>query len=186
MTIMSLFSRDEDLLSARIQSFGDELKSRKVLALVSTLGFIASISCYLWSFWEAPVDIILRCAVLLGTALVAVLVPMFICEYPRSASASFASGGFARGMPRWVVRCSQLLTIMCVAHFVFFFVRSGPGVPVIIDGEFVLNMRGRIIQVLSRQEYLALKADELRIAATMMSAMFFVPMTYWWHSLKAR
>jgi len=110
----------------------------------------------------------------------ALFAPIYALEYPASRTLSFSWKGFARGMPSWVAPCSRLLSLIALAHFVWFAVHSGWGVPAIEDGQYVLTARGKILKVLTQAEYLKLTAAGGRMFATMMISFYFVPMMYWW------
>jgi len=58
---------------------------------------------------------------------------------------------------------------------------AGLGVPAIVDGQYVLDSRGRILKALTQAEYFTLKEGELRASASMMIYFYFVPMMYWWY-----
>jgi hypothetical protein len=112
--------------------------------------------------------------------MIAVFLPMYALEYPASRAPSFFLTGFARGMPSWVVPCGALLSLVGIAHLVWFGVHSGLGVPVVADGQHVLDSRGHILKILTEPEYLSLKRAELRMLGSMMTSFYFVPMMYWW------
>ncbi|HEY3990782.1 MAG TPA: hypothetical protein VGM02_15875 [Acidobacteriaceae bacterium] len=157
---------------------------RKLLAFLASCGIAASIFAYICSFsgvrvnsiflWEAPL--------VLGT--IALYVPIYAVEYSARESASPWRGitwkQMARGMPSWVTPCAVLLLLIYVGHFVWFTVHTGLGVPSIRDGQYVIS-HGRNLRVLSQPEYFTLKAAELRMLATLMVNIYFVPMMYWWY-----
>ena len=110
----------------------------------------------------------------------ALYIPVYALEYPASRALSFSWKGFARGMPSWVAPCSWVLTLVVLAHFVWFIVQSGPGAPAIVDGQYVLDNHGRILKVLTQAEYLTLRGAAVRAFATLMISFYFAPMVYWW------
>ena len=110
----------------------------------------------------------------------ALFVPIYALEYPASRAPSFAWKGFARGMPSWVAPCSWLLMLVALAHFVWCVVHYGWGAPEIVDGQYVLDSRGRILKVLTQAEYLKLRAVGARAIATILIYFYFTPMMYWW------
>ncbi len=112
--------------------------------------------------------------------MIALFIPIYALEYPASRKPTFFLKGFARGLPSWVAPCSGLLSLIGIAHLVWFAVHSGWGVPTILDGQYVLDTRGQILKVLTEAEYLTLKKAELRMFAAMMTALYFVPTMYWW------
>jgi len=155
--------------------------TRKFLAVLSACVIAAGILAYVDSFFGAPVDrILLWGALLLIPGWMALLLPMYVLEYPLSRAPSFCWKGFARGMPSWVAPCSWLLSLIAIAHLVWLAVQNGWGVPEIVNGQYVLESRGRILKVLTQAEYLALTEAELRAFTTMMIYFYFVTMMYWW------
>jgi hypothetical protein len=153
----------------------------KFLAVLSACAMAASILSYMYSFFGAPVDkILLWGFLLLIPGWIALFLPMYVLEYPLSRAPSFSWKGFARGMPSWVAPCSWLLSVIFVAHLVWLAVQNGWGVPEIVNGQYVLSSRGRILKLLTQAEYLALTEAELRAFTTAMISLYFVPMVYWW------
>jgi hypothetical protein len=45
-------------------------------------------------------------------------------------------------MSSWVVLCNYLLVLVVIAHFVWYYLHGGSGVPTIKDGQYVLDSRG--------------------------------------------
>jgi hypothetical protein len=84
-------------------------------------------------------------------------------------------------MPNWVVPTFRLMSLIAVAHFLWYVVRYGPGTPSIVDGQYVLDMRGRIPKVLTQTEYTTLRAAAGRALAALTISFYFVPMAYWWY-----
>jgi hypothetical protein len=152
----------------------------KLLAFVSATAIAASILSYMYSFFRAPVDKILLWESLLLIPWMALVVPIYVIEYPLSRAPSFCWKGFARGMPSCVAPCSWLLSVILVAHLVWLAVLNGSGVPDIVNGQYVLRSRGRILKLLTQTEHLALMEAELRAIATLMISFYFVTMMYWW------
>ena len=151
----------------------------KFLAVLSACAIAASILSYMYSFFGAPVDKILLWESLLLIPWMALIVPIYVLEYPSSRAPSFCWKGFARGMPSWVAPCSWLLSVIFVAHLAWLAVLNGPGVPDIVNGQYVLRSRGRILKLLTQAEYLALMEAELRAITTLMISFYFVTMMYW-------
>jgi hypothetical protein len=152
----------------------------KFLAFLSACGLMVSVLGYIYSFLGAPVeqDFVGALSLLPGWA--ALSVPIFVLEYPESRKVSWPFKGFARGMPSWVAPCSWLLQLFFVAHFVWMAMQWGPGVPDIVDGQYVLASRGRVLKLLTQGQYQTLMEAGLRSLATIMISFYFMPMVYWW------
>jgi len=153
---------------------------RRFSAALSACGVAAGACAYVVSFSKVPVDELLPWCIPLMFGFVALFAPIYVLEYPTLRAASFWRRGLARGMPNWVVWCGRALWLIVLAHFVWVAVHNGPGVPAIKGGQYVLEANGRILRTVSEEEYLALKAAELRLFSTMTAAAYFVPMVYWW------
>lgn len=153
--------------------------TRWLLAILSACGFATSIFGYFASFSGALVDTVFPWFVPLLLGWMALFIPIYALEYPASRSPTFF-WKFARGMPSWVAPCGAALSVIGISHLVWFGLHSGLGVPAIVDGQYVLDTRGRILKVLTRAEYLALRAAGLRAFATMMMSFYYAPMMYWW------
>jgi hypothetical protein len=153
----------------------------RFLAFLSACGIAACIFAYIYSFFGAPVDTILPWVIPLILGWMVLFATIYAIEYPASRTPSFSWKGFARGMPSWVAPCSWILSLIAIANLVWFAMHSGLGVPAIVDGQYVLDSRGRILKVLTHAEYITLKEAELRAFATMMIFFYFVPMLYWWY-----
>jgi hypothetical protein len=152
--------------------------TRRFLACISTCGIAASVFIYIESFSGATINNSWIWAIPLGVGLCVVGIPIRSVEHPSSQS--FDWKGFAQGMPRWVVLGNYLLVLVVIAHFVWYYLHGGSGVPTIIDGQYVLNSHGRILKVLTQTEYLTLQEEQLRIAASLIIASYYMPMMYWW------
>jgi hypothetical protein len=153
---------------------------RRFLALLSACVIAACIVAYVYSFFGASVDRVLPWAVLLFLGWVALFLPIYAIEYPASRSFSFAWSGFSRGMPGWVVLCAKVLLLNATVHLLWSAALNGPGVPAIVDRQYVLDNHGRILKVLTQGEYLALRGATLRVLASLMIYFYFLPMVYWW------
>lgn len=152
----------------------------RFLAFLSGCGLAISILGYTYSFLGAPVDKILWGMLVLMPGWMALFLPMYILEYPQSRTVRFSLSGFARGMPRWVAPCSWSLSLIFVAHLVWCASQNGLGMPDIVNGQYVLSSRGRILKVLTQAEYTRLMEAVLRMFATLMTSFYFVTTTYWW------
>lgn len=153
---------------------------RSLLAVLSVCGIAIGIVAYLESLAGATIDDVLPWMMALGIGAVAQYILIIAREPLARHDRSFFRKGFARGMPKGVASCVNLFWFVALGHLIWFFVRSGHGVPVIKDGQYVVSNRGRILKVLTQSEYLALKAGELRLFAALMIACYVMPTLYWW------
>jgi hypothetical protein len=84
-----------------------------------------------------------------------------------------------RGKPAWVAFFYYLLMATFAGHFIWSIHENGPGVPAIIDGQYVLDSNGRIFKELTEQEYLRLRSLDLRTFAMLFIFFYFVHAVYW-------
>lgn len=154
--------------------------TRTVLAFLSTSGFAGGALAYASTFRQVPTDKIFPWMGLLCIGMMLLFAPIFVLEYPESRAPSFFYQGFARGMPRWVSPCEWILALIALTQVIWFALQSGPGVPAVQDGQYVIESRGQILRVISEAEYLGLKEAALRMFSAMMVSFYYVPMAYWW------
>src|SRR5215469_3887386 len=153
---------------------------RRLLAVLSACGIAIGIVAYLESLAGATIDDMLPWMIALGIRAVALYILIIAREPLSRHDRSFFRKGFARGMPAWVAPCVNLFWFVALGHVVWFYVRSGHGVPVIKNGQYLVSNRGRVLRVLTQPEYVALKAGELRLFAALMIACYVMPTLYWW------
>jgi hypothetical protein len=153
----------------------------KFLAFLSACGLGTGSVAYIETFSRGRLDTAFPWFVLLVLGWMALFLPIYVLEYPDSRLPSFAWNGFARGMPNWVVPAFRLMSLIAVAHFLWYVVRYGAGTTSIVDGQYVLDLRGRILKVLTQTEYTTLRAAEVRALAALTMSFYFVPMAYWWY-----
>lgn len=155
---------------------------RKSLAALAACGLILSVVAYIKGLSGTTSNELQWISALLIGAL-ALYTPIPFLEHAWG-DRTFFWKGFARGMPRWAVPCIILFWLIAVAHLVWFFVRSDAAIPIIKDGQYILESHGRIRRGLTQPEYLALKAGELRVLAALMFAVYLQPFLYWWFPRK--
>jgi len=153
---------------------------RRLIAFLSACGFAASIFVYIASFSGGLVDSIFPYLIPLTLGCIALLITLYVLEYPAWKTPTFFWSGFPRGIPSWVTPFSRVLLLVFLVHLVWAMLHCGRGVPGIEDGKYVLESNGRIFKVLTRAEYLTLRAEGLRAGATVMTYLYFVPVVYWW------
>jgi hypothetical protein len=153
---------------------------RRVFAFLAACGFAVSIVAYVETFSVSRADAIFQWGIVLFPELMVFYVLIFFLEYPASKQPNFAWTGFARGMPSWVAPGSCMLWVIFLAHFVWFGAHTGFGLPEILDGQYALVTRGRILSVLTQAEYVEFRAAEARTCGALMITCYFLPLTYWW------
>lgn len=160
----------------RIGTVAVSSRTRGILLCLSTSGFLACLLAYVYSFFGSSVDVVLRLGVVLGIGAAGLVTHIYIHENPAMRD---PLGGITRNMPGWVALVAKCLALVAAAHLVWSIFRSGPGAPGVVNGQYALVNRGRVLKLLSQSEYTAFKQDELRVFATMLLSFYFVPMMYW-------
>jgi hypothetical protein len=153
---------------------------RRVLAIVSVCGLIASIVIYVASYRGSTMDDIARVGIALHVGIFALLLPICAGEYSTMKQRTFFWKGFAQRMPKWVIPSIKLLALFFAVHFVLFLTQSHASAPKIKNGQYVLDDHGTIVKALTQSEYFKIKGAELRLFATGWMFFYFVPAAYWW------
>jgi len=105
---------------------------------------------------------------------------MCMIECPSMAQRTFFMKGYAIGKPPWIISGIHAPGVFFAAHFILFLVLSHAASPEIVNGQFVLSDHSSIKEILTEHEYLRLKADELRLFATLWMFFYFATTAYWW------
>jgi hypothetical protein len=153
------------------------------LAVISAFGLASSVAAFVASFFPSLELAVFRSWIILLPAWVALFLPIYAIEYPRSRRWTFA-WDWAGSLPRWVRFCGNILGLIFIADFLWFAVHSGPGVPSIHEGQYVLEAGGHILRVLTRAEYLQLMAAGARLSAVATIGFYFAPAAYWYFNRK--
>jgi hypothetical protein len=151
---------------------------RKVVAILAAPGFLLGICIFIASFFGLTMDKLGSRAVLLHLGIFVLFLPLAIFERRSGGVNSFA------GRPRWVVRSTQVLGLLCVVMFFAFLALSHAASPEIINGAYVLNNHGKIVGYISEKDYLFLKGRELRLFASGWVFFYYTIMMGWWFPRK--
>ena len=82
-------------------------------------------------------------------------------------------------MPGWVAPCNWIMFMIVIIYFIWFGIQNGGGVPDVKDGQFVIVDHGRILKILTQQQYDKAREQELRMLATWVFSAYFGLMMYW-------
>jgi len=148
------------------------------MAIAAVPGLIAGIYILIASFFGLTLDKLGGKAFLLHLGIFALAIPLIGVERWSKGVDPF------RGKPRWVLRSMQILFLLFAVVFVSFLVMSHAASPEIIDGEYVLNSHGKIVEHISERDYLFLKGWELRFFASGWTLAYFGLMMLWWFPRK--
>jgi len=153
--------------------------TRKVVWALSTLGIAACVLLCGLSFDLDLVDKLFPWILLL-------LGPLFVLSLLAALHHKASTGRWwwrwneqTQGKPAWVVFWFYLLMANVAGHFIWTMYEHGPGVPAIVDGDYVLDSRGHILKELTPEEYFRLRSLDLRLFATIYLYLYFVHAVYW-------
>lgn len=82
------------------------------------------------------------------------------------------------GFPRWVVALGIAICAYAAVNFALFIVATADGGASVRDGRFVLENHGRFVRELTKGEYAALKAHEIRGFSGHWMVFYYVPFAY--------
>jgi hypothetical protein len=147
---------------------------RKVMAIAAVPGLITSLCIFVASFFGLTLEKLDGKVLLLHFGVFALAIPLFVLERSSKGVDQF------RGKPRWVMRGTQILSLLFVIAFFSFLALSHASSPAIVDGEYVLNNHGKIVGHISERDYVFLKGCELRLFTSGWLLGYFAMMTQWW------
>jgi hypothetical protein len=147
---------------------------RRVMAAAAAPGLITGTYMFIANFFGLTMDKLGARAFLLHLGIFALAIPLVIVEQ------WFKGLNPLSGKPRWVVRSTQILGLVCVSFFFVFLSLSHAASPEIINGEFVLNNHGKIVGYISERGYLFLKGWELRLFASGWIFAYYALVVHWW------
>ena len=155
------------------------LSGRRCLALLSTCGLALSIIAYIASFFGTWIDLSLMWMIPLVLGAIGLVISIRIVE-PLVWSPTDFWTRFNRGMPGWISPCLIIIWLIAAAHFAWFSLHGVHGEPEIKEGQYVLyNNHKEFLKLLTQSEYFALRRAQLRMIASVLIAMYFVPTMYW-------
>jgi len=102
-----------------------------------------------------------------------------ILESSASTKQGLTWRGLTQNTPSGILAIVYVVWGVALANLIWFAAHSGWGAPSIIDRQYVIEARGRILRTLSRPEYLVLRRSEARMFSTVMICLYFGPLTYW-------
>jgi hypothetical protein len=147
---------------------------RKTIALLAAPGLVAAIYIFIASLFGLTMDKLGVKAVLLHLGIFALAMPLAFVERWGKGGDPF------RGKPRWAVRTMQGFFALFVVVFFSFLILSHAASPDIVNGEYVLNNHGKIVQYISERDYRFLKGWELRLFASGWMCIYYALIIHWW------
>jgi hypothetical protein len=144
------------------------------MAIAAAPGFIAGIYIFIASFFGLTIDKLGAKAILLHLGIFALGIPLVFMERWSNGVDPF------HGKLRWVVRSMQILFLLFVVLFFVFLALSHAASPEILNGEYVLNSHGKIVEHISERDYFFLKGWELRLFASGWILLYYALMMHWW------
>ena len=154
---------------------------RRLIALTAGLLCLASIYCFIASFFGLNLDRLGLKVVLLHGGIFALGLPLIAADKIRARAHRLSPRELNPDRkPAWLSQISIGLFLFFLVMFLSFLLLSHAATPDIKDGEHVLNSHGRIIGYISEKDYFRLKAWELRFFASGWLCLYFRLMIDWW------
>ena len=151
-----------------------------IFAVLSSVGLLGTVLLYAEARRGATVSSTLRWVIALAMGIIALHASIALLNRVTIRNWKSMWQVVDGRIPLWGRCCIYVLWSVALFHMTLFIVRTGGSVPVVEDGECVLTSRGRIMQVLSVEEFRALKAFELMVLTSIFAASYATPVLYWW------
>jgi hypothetical protein len=156
------------------------MAAHRFAAGLSAFAVLLCVSAYAASFFNPPVDSLFIWGIPFFAGLFTNILAAYFIELPNLNRGRLTREQFMRNMPRWVVAFEIAFLAVMLAHFLWMVKLSGGGVAAIVDGQYVIKTRGRILEAISESQYLQLKSLELKLFALFYLAGYFIFAMYWW------
>jgi hypothetical protein len=150
----------------------------KTLAYVALLGFVLSLLVHLCAL--AGIDVATAVPAVYGLhfAIFVLFIP-FMLSLNKRFGRRVRLSALAQLLPRWVRGLMFVLFAYVVVNFFLFLAATGGGSPSQQEnGQFILQSHGKLIRVLTAQEYTAFKANEVRGFSGHWLLFYFLPFAY--------
>ena len=152
---------------------------RFVFPLVSAVGLGICSAAFVWSFSERGAESSSLWSFALCVLGLVVYSAMLTREGRSSRSLVFQLEGFATGAPFVTVPIGWVLNVCALASLVYMAKSFGAGVPIVIDGQYVIDSHGRVLRELTRTQYLAAEGLLARCTVVFYLPAYWVAFTYW-------
>ncbi len=157
----------------------------KKLAYLALIGFVLSLLVHLCALAGMDVATAVPAVFGLHVAMFAVFIP-FVLSINKRFGRRARLSELAQLLPRWVRVLMFLLFAYVIVNFFLFLAATGGGSPSQQEnGQFILQYQGKLIRVLTAQEYTAFKANEVRGFSGHWLLFYFVPFAYFFFAKKA-
>jgi len=158
---------------------------RVVFRTYSVFGFVACLIYYVSSFFMIDGVLDLQWAVLL---FVSGFIPPFLVYLVESVTQKDMGGQakWERKMPRWFTLCKRTIVFFWVMQFGLSMLNNGWGMTQVMDDNYVLAARGHILKVLTRDEFITLRRQELRFYIIGSFYLYFMLVGYCWYPRKQK
>ena len=151
------------------------------MALIAGLFCLASLVCFVASFFGLNFNRLGLKVFLLHAGIFAIALPLIAADKIRARAHRLSPRELnSSRKPPWLSGISLGLFLLFLVMFISFLLLSHVATPDIKDGEYVLNSHGKIIGYISEKDYFWLKGWELRFFASGWLSLYFRLMIDWW------
>jgi hypothetical protein len=131
------------------------------LALAALFGFLLSLVVHILALSGMDVSAHWPTVWMLHLGIFVVFIPLVISNSKRlGAKPKFAD--FRADLPGWVLWLGVVFVAYSALNFILFILGTQGGSPDLRDGKYLLLNHGKLIRELTKAEYTALKANEVR------------------------
>ncbi len=151
---------------------------RKNLWWLALLGFVVSVLVHGCAVVGVDVASAVPAVFVLHILMFVVFIP-FVLAFNKRFGRRARVSDLTSLLPQWVAVTIFVLFAYVLLNFFLFMVATEGGSPVLKEsGEYVLQARGKLLRVLTAQEYHAFKANEVRGFSGHWLLFYFVPFAY--------
>lgn len=149
----------------------------RFLGILSATGFCLALIVHTLTFAHIDVMEVFPSVWLLHIGIFVVFVPL-VFSARRLSGANPKYRDFRSLFPEWANTLITVVFIYAIVNFVVFMFLSHGGVPAIRDGQFILHSHGKLVRVLTEQEYHVQRAYVVRGFSGHWLVFYLVPALY--------
>jgi hypothetical protein len=146
------------------------------LGLISLLGFSLSLVAHVFALNGVDIESEVPALWALHVGVFVVFIPMVV-QLRRMQDKGEGMAIF-RGIPTWAGGALVLLIPYVLVNFISSIGSGFEGSPAILDGQYVLQYKGKLVRVITESEYRAHLADVLRGFSGHWLLFYYLPLTH--------
>ncbi|NLA69143.1 MAG: hypothetical protein GX856_13050 [Gammaproteobacteria bacterium] len=151
--------------------------ARRLLGYLALTGFVVSLGAHAWTALGNDVASQIPQIWLLHVGMFVVFVPLvFFSRYDLGSEPREAT--WTSGLPGWVKTLGLCILAYAALNFLLVLGHTGGGSPVLREGKFVLLNHGKVVREITKIEYAALTAAQVRGFSGLWLVFYFWPAAY--------